>query len=840
MYLTPQLDNQIKTLVKEWEHRRQYPYNANLKEIPAGRQLLDADPQEQRRFVMAAVTWAQKPRNDSSSIWMIVHAITTLLRRRLPFEQDDIVGLLHWVSDDAGYGWQIEPHLLKVLERYLADHERTPTLDEELEELVIRLEELAWSTDKRRRLIRLKELAGLSQPSMPLLPGDIWADAAIAEVTSLAPDLWTAWSEILQQCAAASGGTPNAKWLKAVQPLLARVGADNVRATLVRWFALADAPRATPIIEPWGGERHAQLLIERNADVLKGLAWLCAELEDRGIARALTALAISAYRKLPMIGARCPRVGNACVWALAAMPGDIGIEQLALLKVRVRHHTGLRAIETALAKAAEHRGLTAGEFEELLVPTYGLELVGLRREQLGDTSAELVVQGTSAVELRWLRADGKRLASAPKAVREQHGELVKELTQAAADIKKMLPPQRDRIEQLYLQQRTLPLAIWRQRYLDHPLVGTLARRLIWSFVSGGRQANGIWHTDQIVGTDGQPIAWLNDMTEVALWHPLHSSTEDTLAWRAWLSAHKVQQPFKQAHREIYLLTDAERTTRTYSNRFAAHILRQHQFNALCGARGWKNQLRLMVDSEYPPASRTLPQWNLRAEFWIDSIGGEYGTDTNESGTYLYLTTDQVRFYPIGAAQHYAHASGGGYFLGWGDSVRPEPIPLAQVPALVFSEIMRDVDLFVGVASVGNDPTWADGGAGGRYRDYWQSYAFGQLSEAAGVRRQVLEELVPRLKIGERCQLADRFLLVRGELRSYKIHLGSGNILMEPDNQYLCIVPSRSTTTGIGDSKLFLPFEGDQILAIILSKALLLAKDTKITDQSIVRQIRGRR
>lgn len=50
------------------------------------------------------------------------------------------------------------------------------------------------------------------------------------------------------------------------------------------------------------------------------------------------------------------------------------------------------------------------------------------------------------------------------------------------------------------------------------------------------------------------------------------------------------------------MTDAERRTERYSNRFAAHILRQHQFNALCGARHWKNKLRLMVDDEYPPAS----------------------------------------------------------------------------------------------------------------------------------------------------------------------------------------------------------------------------------------------
>lgn len=94
-------------------------------------------------------------------------------------------------------------------------------------------------------------------------------------------------------------------------------------------------------------------------------------------------------------------------------------------------------------------------------------------------------------------------------------------------------------------------------------------------------------------------------------------------------------------------------TRVYSNRFAAHVIRQHQFNALCAARGWKNKLRLMVDDSCPPATRPVPKWNLRAEFWVESVGETFGTDTTESGTYLYLTTDQVRFYPIDAPQHLA-------------------------------------------------------------------------------------------------------------------------------------------------------------------------------------------
>lgn len=154
---------------------------------------------------------------------------------------------------------------------------------------------------------------------------------------------------------------------------------------------------------------------------------------------------------------------------------------------------------------------------------------------------------------------------------------------------------------------------------------------------------------------------------------------------------------------------------------------------------------------------------------------------------------------------------------------------------MLSEVLRDVDLFVGVASVGNDPTWSDGGPQGRFREYWTSYGFGELNQSAQTRRALLERLVPRLAVADRCTVEDRFLHVRGELHTYKIHLGSGNILMTPNDQYLCIVPGGSTAPDTG----YLPFEGDRTLAVILSKAMLLAKDTEITDPTIISQLHRR-
>ena len=91
----------------------------------------------------------------------------------------------------------------------------------------------------------------------------------------------------------------------------------------------------------------------------------------------------------------------------------------------------------------------------------------------------------------------------------------------------------------------------------------------------------------------------------------------------------------------------------------------------------------------------------------------------------------------------------------------------------------------------------------------------------------------KLKIGTQCKLIDRFLVVEGKRRTYKIHLGSGNILMEPNNQYLCIVKDNKKSAS---DKVFLPFEGDNMLSVILSKAALLADDNKIKDPTINSQI----
>src|SRR5262249_6258361 len=150
---------------------------------------------------------------------------------------------------------------------------------------------------------------------------------------------------------------------------------------------------------------------------------------------------------------------------------------------------------------------------------------------------------------------------------------------------------------------------------------TIPRRLVWSFQRDGQKAEGIWHDDRIVDKRGDPLTWLDDSTQVSLWHPLGSSAAVVKCWRESLENHDVQQPFKQAPRALYDLTGAQADTELDAHRFASHILEQHQVRALCQVRGWRYTLQGQWDSANTPTLE-VPEWDLRAEYWVQPIQGD--------------------------------------------------------------------------------------------------------------------------------------------------------------------------------------------------------------------------
>jgi hypothetical protein len=83
-------------------------------------------------------------------------------------------------------------------------------------------------------------------------------------------------------------------------------------------------------------------------------------------------------------------------------------------------------------------------------------------------------------------------------------------------------------------------------------------------------------------------------------------------------------------------------------------------------------------------------------------------------------------------------------------------------------------------------------------------------------------------------VSGHFARIKGKLASYRLHLGSAAIHVEP-GAYLCVVPAR---WGQKHEKLFLPFDAEDLkTSEVVSKVLLLAEDERIKDESILSQIR---
>ncbi|MEV6926619.1 DUF4132 domain-containing protein [Dactylosporangium sp. NPDC051485] len=499
------------------------------------------------------------------------------------------------------------------------------------------------------------------------------------------------------------------------------------------------------------------------------------------------------------------KVLNACFAVLGRRADADAIAALVRLQRATRDRGDLTQIAAALDEAAANAGISRSELTEQTIPAAGLDRQGERRVSSGDVTAVLTLDDHGKVRLVWEHG-GAQTAKPPESA---DPALVAELKRDTAELKKLVAGERDRLEDLLAEQREWPLNTWRQRYGDHPVTGSLANRLLWTVTEGDRSVAALPAAGGRFTLAGGQVIEPGDGARIGVWHPVNADPQEVHAWRTHIMARELVQPFKQAFREVYLLTPAEEQTRLYSNRFAAHVLRYQQAFALMKQRRWATNYLGGWDGGYDgEAKRDFPVHGLRAVFFHQQAGDDGGGDVVQ-----YCTTDQVQFQRARGRTR-------------------ETVPLAEVPPVVFSEAMRDIDLFIGVTSIATDPAWADRGEDRRFA-YWQHSAFGNLSANGQVRRQVLEHLLPKLKIRDRARLDGNYLVVDGRKHIYRIHVGSGNILMSPNDQYLCIVPARSTKpTGVR----FIPFDGDEMLAVVLSKALLLADDHRITDPSILRQI----
>ena len=341
-YTVPSPRSEAKALVEAFarqDKQRLYPFE--LQNFTLGVRFQNADPQTQRVILMAMLAWldqhsltsyGREDQNAWQMVWKVREAFLHMLQFKIPFEEKDVIAMLNWSASQSSTSAYVYfsgvPQVIKVVGEHLKNNPMSDELHAAIERLTESLEAGSMSVEIRRWLLRLKELMGETQVSLPLVAGDCWADTALREIYAMNSRTKTAWADLLEYCSRATGATPTRRWLAEADRYIDAIGDLYLFIKLSHWFPLVEHPQNSAA----------------NATILKGLVWLCSKSEDPAIAFALAVLAVSSYEKVSTAG----KIGNACCWALANMPSREGKAQLHRLKDNVRAKTAQKVIEKAL------------------------------------------------------------------------------------------------------------------------------------------------------------------------------------------------------------------------------------------------------------------------------------------------------------------------------------------------------------------------------------------------------------------------------------------------------------------------------------------------------------
>ncbi|WP_336008108.1 DUF4132 domain-containing protein [Fusobacterium polymorphum] len=240
---------------------------------------------------------------------------------------------------------------------------------------------------------------------------------------------------------------------------------------------------------------------------------------------------------------------------------------------------------------------------------------------------------------------------------------------------------------------------------------------------------------------------------------------------------ELKQPFKQVFRELYVKTVDEKG-RDKSLRYAGHQVQPAKTVALLKTRRW------IIDGQ-EGLEKVYYKKNIIAK--IFALADWFSPADIEAPT-----LEEVQFF---------------------DRKTFKPILINDVPDLIFTEVMRDLDLVVSVAHIGDvDP---------------------EASHSTIEMRKAIIEFNCKLFKLKNVTFTENHALIKGERAEYSIHLGSG-LVHQKAGSAINVLPVHSQHRG----RVFLPFiDDDPKTAEIMAKVLLFAQDDKIKDVFILEQIK---
>lgn len=284
------------------------------------------------------------------------------------------------------------------------------------------------------------------------------------------------------------------------------------------------------------------------------------------------------------------------------------------------------------------------------------------------------------------------------------------------------------------------------------------------------------HSDSKTENDStKEMADMN--TKLLIAHPFHLYKAGV--WHTYqqiIFDRKIKQPFKQVFRELYVKTDEEKDSER-SLRYAGNQIQPAKTVACLKDRRW------IADVE-DGLQKVYYKENIIASIY--ALADWFSPADIEAPTLEWVAFHDRKTY--------------------------KEIKIKDIPDILFSEVMRDVDLAVSVAHAGGvDPE--------------TSHSTTQM------RRAIAEFTMPLFRLTN-VSFTDTHAVIEGKKATYTIHLGSG-VIHKMGGPMINVLPVHSQHRG----KIFLPFvDDDPKTAEIISKIVMFAEDDKIKDPFLLKQI----
>lgn len=371
------------------------------------------------------------------------------------------------------------------------------------------------------------------------------------------------------------------------------------------------------------------------------------------------------------------------------------------------------------------------------------------------------------------RKDGKALKSVP--ARYKKHETVLKFQEVAKKLKEQYSRTKQMMEQA-MEDRT-PFEVWEFLELfKNPVARPITEPLVVRTAKEQDARLGFLTGDGLLDASGTLLPVKPD-EKIFIAHPFNLyQSGHWHEYQKLLFEKQMKQPFKQVFRELYVKLEEE-LEKDKSMLFSGNQIQPQKTVGALRSRRW-------VADYDDGLQKIYYKENIVARIY--AMADWFSPSDAEAPTLEYVV--------------------------FADRKTGKQLLIKDIPDIIYSEVMRDVDLAVSVAHAGGvDP---------------------ETSHSTIEMRRAIVECNLSLFKTKNVRLDGNHAIIDGKLGQYTVHLGSG-VVHQIGNAMLFVVPVHSQHRG----RIFLPFvDDDPKTAEIMSKILLFAEDTKIKDPNILRQI----